>query len=66
MQKVKLKYRYVKKRTYPRKFPNCPSYLLKKKSEERPLQAPQTQEKGFDLKDQEVNDYVNWRQTLQS
>ena len=35
MQMEKLKYRYVKKGAYPTKFPNCPSYLSKKKPGER-------------------------------
>ena len=35
MQMEKLKYRYVKKGVYPTKFPNCPSYLSKKKPGER-------------------------------
>ena len=36
LQKEKLQYRYVKKGAYPTKFPNCPSYLSKKKPAERP------------------------------
>ena len=36
LQKGKLKYRYVKKETYPTKFSNCPSCLSKKKPAERP------------------------------
>ena len=55
LQKEKLKYRYVKKEAYPTKFPNCPSYVSKKKPAERPSLGSSDKREKISAQNQKFN-----------